>query len=73
MARRINPIHVVLAVILIVVVATYAMKMKEAFANPAIRPMKPCASDSQCTGAETGGCFCANGVCGGGGDCGVKN
>ena len=73
MARRFNILPVVLAVILIAVVITYAMKMTETFANPAIRQMKPCASDAQCSGPETGGCFCANGTCGGGNDCGVKN
>jgi hypothetical protein len=73
MARRFNILPVVLAVILIAVVITYAMKMTERFDNPAIRPMTKCASDKDCTGGLTGGCFCANGTCGGGNDCGVKN
>ena len=73
MARRSNILPIVIAVALIAFVAYYALQMKETFANPTIRPTKPCSSDSQCTGADTYGCFCANGTCGGGNDCGVKN
>lgn len=28
-----------------------------------------CKKDTDCKGLETGGCFCANGECGGGNDC----
>jgi len=73
MARRSNLMYILLAVAVIAFVAFYALRMKETFANPTIRPTVPCSSDSECTGAKTFGCFCANGVCGGGNDCGVKN
>jgi hypothetical protein len=69
MARRgSNTIYILLAVILIAVVATYAIKMKEGFSGA-----KVCMTDKECSGPETGGCFCSNGQCGGGNDCGVKN